>query len=241
MNLILDGILLLICAASIILGAKRGFIKSVMGVCTLIAALFVAYAFTPPLSAVIEEQPFIRSISESITDTIKSLSENDRGSYDLERLFSEMPDAFQQIIDRYDADEEKLSEAVEVQPEADEREVNLLSDLIADPVAKAIAGVLAFLGLFVAAVVVLKLFTWMLDLIFQLPVLKTANSMLGFLFGVLAALLWAWVLSSLAVTLSDAMASISPELFPEDLVEHTILIKFFSSFRLQDLISLLSL
>jgi len=241
MNLILDGILLLICAASIILGAKRGFIKSVMGVCTLIAALFVAYAFTPPLADIIEEQPFMRSISGSITETIKSLSENDGGSYDLKRLFDEMPDAFQQIIDRYDADEEQLTEAVEVQPEAEEGDVTLLSDLIAEPVSNAIAGVLAFLALFVASVIVLKLLTWILDLIFQLPVLKTANSMLGFLFGVLAALLWAWVLSSLAVTLSDAMSSISPELFPEDLVEHTILVKFFSSFRLQDLIALLSL
>ena len=241
MNLILDGIILLVCITSIILGVKRGFIKSVMSVCTLIAALFVAYAFTPPLSALIREQPFIRGISESITETIKSLSQNDAGSYDLHRLFDEMPDAFQQIIDRYDADEGELSEAVSAVPQAEASDVDLLSELIAQPVANTISDVLAFLALFVAAVVVLKLLTLILDLLFQLPVLKTANSMLGFLFGVLAALLWAWVLSSLSVPLAEAMSSISPELFPENLVEKTIVVKFFSSFRLQDLIALLSL
>lgn len=239
MSLILDGIILIVCAAAVILGTKRGFIKSVMGVCTLLAALIFAYAFTPPLSAVIREQPFIRSISASITDTIKSLSENDSGRYDLDRLFDEMPDAFRQIIDRYEADEVELTETVPAEPDAEESDVDLLSDLIAEPAAKTISGVLAFLALFVSAVIVLKLLTWVLDLIFQLPVLKTANSMLGFLFGVLAALLWAWVLAPLFVALSGAMSSISPDLFPKDLVEHTILVKFFSSFRFQDLISLL--
>ena len=150
-----------------------------------------------------------------------------------------MPDAFRQIIDRYDADEERLTDALPDEPEAEEEDVHLLSELIAEPVARAISGVLAFLALFVGSVIVLKLLTWILDLIFQLPVLKTANSMLGFLFGVLSALLWAWVLSSLSVTLAKAMFSISPELFPEDLVEKTILVKLFSSFRLQDLTMLL--
>ncbi len=239
MNLILDGIILLICVTCVILGAKRGFIKSLMGSCTLIAALFVAYAFSPALTAHIEQQPFIRNISSSIADTIKSLSENEQGSYDLLRLFDEMPDAFRQIIDRYDADEERLTDALPDEPEAEEEDVHLLSELIAEPVARAISGVLAFLALFVGSVIVLKLLTWILDLIFQLPVLKTANSMLGFLFGVLSALLWAWVLSSLSVTLAKAMFSISPELFPEDLVEKTILVKLFSSFRLQDLTMLL--
>ena len=239
MNLILDGVILLICVTCVILGTKRGFIKSLMGSCTLIAALFVAYAFSPALTAYIEQQPFIRNISSSITDTIKSLSENEQGSYDLLRLFDEMPDAFQQIIDRYNADEEQLTDALPSEPEAEEEDVHLLSEMIAEPVARAISGVLAFLALFVGTVFVLKFLTWILDLIFQLPVLKTANSMLGFLFGVLSALLWAWVLSSLSVTLAKAMFSISPELFPEDLVEKTVLVKLFSSFRLQDLTMLL--
>lgn len=236
MNLIFDGIVLAAALLSIILGAKRGFIKSVMGVCTLIAALFVAYAFTPPLSAYIESRPFIRSISSSITDTIKSLSANDRGTYDLDRLFADMPDAFRQIVDRYKADPEELMESVSPAADSAAGTVDTLSDLIAEPVAGAISGALAFLGLFVATVIALKILTWLLDLIFQLPVLKSANSMLGFLFGVVAALVWAWVLSSLSVTLIGAMSSISPDLFSETIVDNTVIIKFFSSLNLNELL-----
>lgn len=239
MSLIFDGVILAACLISIVLGVKRGFIKSVMGVCTLIAALFVAYAFTPKLSAWMEQQSFIRGISESITDTIKSLSENETGSYDLERLFSDMPDAFVQIVERYNADTDVLRETVEPESEAETEKVNALSELIAEPVAGAIADVLSFLALFVGAVIALKILTWLLDLIFQLPVLKTANSMLGFLFGVLSALVWAWVLSSLSVTLIHAMASISPDLFSDSLVDNTVLLKFFSTTQLSDVFGIL--
>ena len=47
MSLVFDIIILAVCVMSIALGAKRGFIKSVMGVCTLIAALCLAGASSP--------------------------------------------------------------------------------------------------------------------------------------------------------------------------------------------------
>ena len=236
MNLILDGVVLCVAILAIIFGTKRGFIRSVMGVCTLIAALFVAYAFSPPLAAYIESRPFIHSVSESITDTIKSLSANTEGTYDLEKLFADMPDAFTQIVDRYKADPEELKQNVVPSADAESVAVDALADMIADPVVSAIAGVLAFLALFVAAVIALKLFTLILDLIFRLPVLKSANSMLGFLFGVIAAAVWAWVLSSLAVPFVSAMSSISPDLFRESVVENTVIIKFFSGLDIKQLL-----
>ena len=236
MNLILDGVVLCVAILAIIFGTKRGFIRSVMGVCTLIAALFVAYAFSPPLAAYIESRPFIHSVSESITDTIKSLSANTEGTYDLEKLFADMPDAFTQIVDRYKADPEELKQNVVPSADAESVAVDALADMIADPVVSAIAGVLAFLALFVAAVIALKLFTLILDLIFRLPVLKSANSMLGFLFGVIAAAVWAWVLSSLAVPFVGAMSSISPDLFRESVVENTVIIKFFSGLDIKQLL-----
>lgn len=239
MSLIFDGILLTVCILSIILGAKRGFIRSVMGVCTLIAALFVAYAFYEPVADIVERQPFIQGISSSITDTIKSLSRNETGTYDLDRLFSEMPDSFQQILERYEADADELTQHVPAEPGVEETEVDRLSDLIAEPVAKAISGVLSFLALFVGAVIALKIFTWLLDLIFQLPILKTANTMLGFLFGVAAALVWMWVLSSLSVTLIHAMSSITPELFPDSLIDNTVLLKFFSTTGIGDIMDVI--
>lgn len=236
MNLILDGLILVVCIVTVILGAKRGFIKSVMGVCTLIVSLLVAYTFTPDVSAYIEKQPMITGISDSITETLKSLSKNESGTYDLEKLFTDMPDAFQQILQRYDADTDTLTDAVPPTASSEEDAVDTLSRIIAEPVAGTISDVLAFLGLFTACVIVLKLLTWILDLIFQLPVLKTANTMLGLLVGIVCAFLWAWVLSSLLATLIHAMSSISPELFSDSLVDNTVVLRFFRDNNLNDMI-----
>lgn len=229
MNLLFDGLLLAVAVVVIIIGAKRGFIKSIMGICTLVAALFVAFAFTPTVSVYIEETAFMRDISGNISDTITSLSQNEEDSYNLSRLFSEMPDAFKQILDRYNANERELADAISPTPDADKSTVDDLSTMIADPVVSAVSGVLAFLALFVLSVIVLKLLTWILDLVFQLPVLKTANTLLGLVVGVLNALVWMWVLSALSVIFIRAMSSVSPEYFSETLIENTVLLQFFAT------------
>ena len=228
MSLIFDGIILVAALVSIIVGAKRGFVKSIMGICTLIAALFVAFAFTPALSDYIERSEPVKEITQNITDTLGSLSKTEEGSYDLLRLFDDMPDSFKQILDRYRVDAEELEDSANPKPNADESAVSGLASQIAGPVAKAISGVLAFSALFIGTVIVLKLLTALLDLLFKLPVLKTANTLLGFIVGVISAIVWAWVLSSLSVIFIHAMESVSPETFSPSVIENTIILKFFA-------------
>lgn len=239
MSLVFDLIILAVCVISIVLGAKRGFIKSVMGVCTLIAALCLAYAFTPVVSDSIRSTDAMKNVSESIGDTIKSLSHTDEGGYDLEKMFSDMPDAFRQILDRYNTDDSTLAETVVPEASAPESAVDMLADAIAEPVVRAISDVAAFLLIFVASVAALKLLTWLLDLLFQLPVLKTANTMLGLLVGVVIALFWAWVLCPLSVTLIRAMSSISPDLFNESVIENSVILSFFADNKIGDILGYL--
>ena len=239
MSLVFDIIILAVCVTSIALGAKRGFIKSVMGVCTLIAALCLAYAFTPTVSGYIRNSQAIENISASIGETIKSLSYTEEGGYDLEKMFTDMPDAFKQILDRYNVDDSQLSESIPPSSEAPESAVDSLACAIAEPVADAISSVSAFLLIFIASVAVLKLLTWLLDLLFQLPVLKTANTMLGLLVGVVIALFWAWILCPLSIVFIRAMASISPDLFNESVIEHSVILSFFEDNKIGDILSYL--
>ena len=48
--------------------------------------------------------------------------------------------------------------------------------------------------------------------------------------------MWAWVLSSLSVTLIGAMSSISPDLFSESIVDNTVILKFFSGLDIEALL-----
>ncbi len=229
MSLIFDAVILVVAILVIVMGAKRGFVKSIMGVCTLIAALFVAFAFTPSVSPYIENTAVIEGISDGISDTIASLTKSSEGTYDLSRLFRDMPESFKQILDRYGVNANELEQAFNPGANASEESVQALADRIAGPVAAAIAGVVSFLVLFVASLLVLKILMWVLDLIFHLPVLKTANTVLGLIVGVVSAFLWAWVLSALSVIFINAMSSISPEMFNSSLIENTVILKFFAN------------
>ncbi|MBR7161779.1 MAG: CvpA family protein [Clostridia bacterium] len=238
MSLVFDGLLLTICVISVVMGVKRGFIKSIMGICTLIAAVFVAFAFTPAVAQRLENVPFVHEISQNITDTLQSLSITESGTFDLTKLFRDMPESFRQILDRYGADVSKLVDAISPTPEADVSAVDDLAVLIAEPVVNAITGVIAFLLLFVASVIVLKLLTWILDLIFNLPVLKTANKLLGFVIGLFNAVLWMWILSALSVIFIGAMSSVSPDFFGPHLIENTVILKFFADDNIRNLLRL---
>lgn len=236
MSFIFDGIILIVGITAIIMGAKRGFIKTIMGVITLIAALCIACAFTPYLADHIRDTAVMENISESIGDTIKSLSQNEGGNFNLDKMFQDMPDALRQILERYNVDIYSLTQSVAGETDAAENVVDNLSDTIAEPVVTVIANVAAFLAVFVVSVIVLKLFTMVLDLIFQLPVLKTANAFLGMLVGVVNAVFWAWVLSSLSVPFIHAMSSISPDLFSKSVIDNSVFLKFLSAISIEDVI-----
>ena len=65
----------------------------------------------------------------------------------------------------------------------------------------------------------------MIDFLFRLPVLKTANTFLGLLFGIAEAGLVVFVLASVLSVLVTGLGSIDPTLFGADVVENTTICK----------------
>ena len=78
-----------------------------------------------------------------------------------------------------------------------------------------------------AALIALKLITFILDLICRLPVLATLNSLLGFVFGLANALIGAWVITNLAVGLTHALNAVKPDIFNQSVIDGSIIVKFF--------------
>lgn len=237
MSLVFDGLILIVCIIIVVVETRRGFVKSVMHLCSHIAALFVAYAFTPRLSAFFNEHFFLDKVSSGIRDTLKSLTVNSEGSYDLSRLLDDIPEPFTQILTRYNKPLDSIADKIRDVTGAAEDAVNDLADHIAGDVAGVLSSVCAFLLLFIASLLVLKLVTFILDALFRLPILSTANTALGFIFGVVIALIAAFVLSLLSVKFIGAMSSISPDLFSQDVIDKSIILKFFAKYNILGVIA----
>ncbi len=224
MSLAIDAIILFAAILIIWSGARRGFIRSVMSLVGTVAALFAAYAYTPVVSSYIKEKFLIDGITDDIEETLRSLAfDTNTDTYNLDRLAVDLPKPFTDILDRYGIEIDSFAEKLRGLTGCGENVVRDFSEDIAEPTSGIIASVLSFIVIFIGVLLVLSILTSLLDLIFKLPVLSSANTFLGFLLGSAEAVLFAFVLSLLLSVLVTALGSMDTNLFGKKAVDETII------------------
>lgn len=224
MSLAIDAIILFAAVFTIWAGTSKGFVRSVMGLISTVASLFIAYAYTPVLSVYIKEKYLIDRIAAGIDETLRSLAfDTTTELYNLDRLAADLPEPFTGILDRYNINIEEFAETLRGLTGCGESTVYGFAEQIADPTSSVLASVIAFILLFVAAFIALAILTALIDLIFKLPILKQANMLFGFLFGVIEAVAIAFVLATLLSMLVTTLGSIDPNLFGADVVTDTMI------------------
>ncbi len=227
MSLAIDAVILFSAVIIVWLGAKRGLIRSVMGLVSGIVSAIAAYAYTPVLAAYIRQNYLIDNITNGIAETLRSLAfDTSTDLYDLDRLAVDLPEPFTGILERYNIDIDAFSEQIRGLTGCSEEVVNSFAGEIASPTADLIASVAAFAILFVVILIVLSLLTAVLDLIFTLPVLRSANMFFGFLLGLAEAAFFASILATVMSVLVSSLGAIEPSLFGSDAVEDTVICQF---------------
>ena len=180
MSLAIDAIILLSAVIIIWRGAGRGLVKSVMGLVTSVVSFIVAYAYTPVLADIVRDKYLSEPITNGIFETLKSLAfDTNTDLYNLDRLAVDMPEPFTSILERYNVNITTFTEKIKGITGCGENTVRAFAEEIAKPTSQIIANCASFIVIFLAAFIVLSLLTAVLNLIFKLPVLSQANSVLG--------------------------------------------------------------
>ena len=226
---IIDLVLIAFTVLEIFLGYKRGFFLSLMRIVSVIAAFFLSIAFSPRLAVWLEQTQLMRGITDTISSAIASLSKDVLGSFNVEKLFQDMPESLSEILSRYGADTGVISKNVTGLTIATEEQIRALAERITSPVVSTICTIIAFITIFLISLLILTFLTWLLDHIFDLPVLKKANDILGAALGFIFAFMISWLISSALISITPALVSIAPDYFNEDWIEHTYIIRFFGS------------
>ena len=229
MGIVIDIIILVICGIVIFKAWKAGLIKSVMGLVTGIVSFIAAYSFSPVLGDHIYEKYALKTISNGIAKTLESLSQTAAGTFDLSSMVKEMPDSLVQIIKRYAVDSGKLEEMCSGIKEGTSETVASVAEYIAAPIADTLSGAVAFIILFIGVFVILSLLTFIVDLIFHLPVLNGTNKTLGLIFGIVEALIIAFLVSNVAAAVITSLGSVDSSIFGAHAVEGSFVMKFFSA------------
>ncbi|MBO5274659.1 MAG: CvpA family protein [Clostridia bacterium] len=231
MSILFDLILIVVAAICIISGVRRGFIRSVINIVTLAAAVICAYMFMPAVSAYLHEEFIEESVSAPVEEELAGMAGGDESG--LAQLFADSPAALSELVGRYNTE---LADVVayyeEAVAEGAQEMLENLSRYISEAAAKTVSDLTAFLLIFAAVVILLKLVGWLLDLIFKLPVLSTLNRVLGIVFGIICAYLYMSVLAVVIVKGIPALSSIFPEQFATASVENTMVLKWIYEYNI---------
>lgn len=241
MAIALDVIIAAIILITVIVGTKRGFISAVFDFCKFIASVILAFVFKDTVAGYIMNTKIFDGAKASVTNALTEAISNAGGNISS----SEMLAAFEKenatllgIIELFGGSFEKAKEWISGMSGEGGNAAELAAQYIIEPASKVCSQVIAFIAIFVVSLIVLALLQKLLNLIFELPVLKQVNKTGGFIIGCVCAFLYV----SLFCAAASALLSNS-ELFgiviPENIVENTVLFKFFTENNLFTYIGLL--
>lgn len=229
MSVMLDLAVVLILGLSVVLGWKRGFVKTLIKFAGSLISLVAAVVLATPLSVFINDlfvADWISGIARgALAEQLSAIGN------DFSTLFSQMPEGFQSLINRFGItqdDAQRQYEQMAAENKTDGLITEELSDYISAGAAEAVSYAIAFLVLYIAFYFVLKLVTKLIDPIFHLPLLHGANATLGALLGLLIGVVFLWILALLVEHLAPYLSETDSVFSSGFSAENTLLYQFFA-------------
>ncbi len=225
MGIVIDLILLAVFILAVFNGKRRGFIRSVMSLATFVISAVVGVIFTPAVSGL-----FSGHIQSFFSDRIYAWLSELTAKSDSAAFFSQLPSELTSLTEKFGLSGQQISEKYHSLAEAGDASLHTMSDYISAPIASAVSTALAFLCLFILAVIVCSLLFHALNLVAKLPGLKALNAVGGAAIGVLFGILWVWVLCFALNVFGPTLAVSYPDTFTMEAIHQSYLYTFFSQY-----------
>lgn len=226
MFFVLDVLAVVFFISSIISCRNKGFFKSFFGMIKVLLSLLVAYVFMPTIAYFYRTKFVEKLITENVAERINSLAQKTAEGFNFEKLFADMPAEFRDILTRYGADAEALSEKFGEMTGAAEESVTEMANSITASVVRTVSDVLAFVTLFIGCLIVLSIVIWIVGMILKLPVLSSLDKGLGFIFGIISGALLVWIFCNVAASAVELIGVIKPGLIGSNVIENTYIVKY---------------
>ena len=185
MNLVLDILVIAIVVGSVILGWRRGFIKSISGLLSLLLAIFVVSSFAQPVAEKLDDAVVRPWAVKQVIKTQEGLT----ADAPVEQL--DLAVVNQGIADKFGVNILGIENTTEASTVGEYIEAVLKQLGITVTVSMALATI----GLFALASLGVRLIGLLLKPILKLPVLRQCNGILGVMAGLVSAALILMVLA----------------------------------------------
>ncbi len=192
----------------------RGFAKSVMGFLVIIASFIAAKIFGGLVGDFINDTFLFSAVSSALKSLLTTAFEGLGENVDVDAIFREIPEAVRNVMDFVGADIEAIKATITPAIIGSPEDVEIVANSIAGPVASFTADVIGYVGVYIVARIGFGIAAVLLEGMMKLPVLKTLNGFAGFLMGLLAGFLYAWVFAILFRTVMSLLSINYPNLAP---------------------------
>ncbi len=213
---ILDGILILIVALSIFIGYKRGFIRSIVQLVGMLAAVVVAFSLSGMIAGWVYDDFLNEPIQESVVEFLQR--DETPESDEIEEVLSVIPSFLRNALNADRIAEDTMVVITEKVNETAESTAKIVAENVIRPVVTTLMRILIFIVLTIILLLLVKLLMQIIKPITKLPVLRQADGTLGAVVGAVKGLLFVLI----AVAVMQLMAS-SDTLITQADVDNTVI------------------
>lgn len=231
MGLLIDLILILIFAFTVIFYTYKGFIKSCFGLCKYIIAFALSYLFAPTLSKMIFNSFMYDNINESVYKWMSDILSNAESQLNIQDFINEFPEFITKLLEHIGVSLSSYAESYGNAPLTEETLKNI-STWVSNPIAEFLSMALAYVSIFILSVIILTVLVFILDKIFKLPVLKQLNKTLGCIFGIICAIINVMAACAVITIILNIVGVKNPECIPELIEEKTLVFQFINNINI---------
>ncbi len=185
----LDILVVAILIIGIVLGARKGLVRSVIGLFGKIVSLIVAFFLSENLGVYLDQHYIHAPMRQWLINQLSSTPENVNAtleSLDLNSLFGQKPKFFTDIIDLLHIDFSQLmTKYLSLREQGPEQAKAAVIDTMISPLSATVSRVAAFIIIFIVCAVGVAVLWWLSDLIINLPIIKQLDTLGGVIFGAL--------------------------------------------------------
>lgn len=226
MYLAIDIILVVIMASVIIKASYKGFIVTLFSLLSTVASILVAVLFYKELGAYFYDAFVFENVAPYIGDLAEQAIVRMGENVDVSALVAELPEGLRSAAELLGMDLGELVQRAVESSDIGAEAFTAMADGFAASLSAAIANVIAFAALFFGALILLNLVCFLLDRVAKLPLLNATNKMLGFVLGVLEALVLGIVLAHVSATLCSAYGALHADFAFTHVAENTYVAGF---------------
>ena len=201
MAYLLDGAVILLFVAAVIVGYKKGFLGTALNVVGFLAALVLAFLLSAPIANGVYKAVVQPSCEKAIESALADSAGDLTPAESIEKAMDSMPHFVQGLMERVTA--QVLTNKIGDRVGSTAHEVAVsVTDTVARPVMTLFARCILFVVLFIVLLIVAGILEKILRKLFRKTLFGGVDGVLGAVFGAVRGVLWALVL----VTVLQAIA-----------------------------------